>query len=98
MTTPFGVRVDHDVSKKVHSVTETTQNDSPSTTRKSGGLSSMLLPELKSLAGQLGISGASGMRKADLVAAIAARQVPSGGSNDAPRARRARSPTRPSSC
>ncbi|MGE3812167.1 MAG: transcription termination factor Rho [Candidatus Nanopelagicales bacterium] len=35
----------------------------------------MLLPELKALAGQLGISGASGMRKADLVAAISARQV-----------------------
>jgi transcription termination factor Rho len=60
----------------VHSVTETTQNDSPaSSSRKGGGLSSMLLPELKALAGQLGISGASGMRKADLVAAISARQV-----------------------
>ena len=57
-------------------MTETTQNDSPaSSSRKGGGLSSMLLPELKALAGQLGISGASGMRKADLVAAISARQV-----------------------
>ena len=36
-------------------MTETTQNDSTTTPRKSGGLSSMLLPELKSLAGQLGI-------------------------------------------
>ncbi len=43
--------------------------------RSSGsGLSAMLLPELKSLASQLGIAGASGMRKADLVAAIGARQ------------------------
>jgi transcription termination factor Rho len=43
----------------------------------------MLLPELKSLAGQLGISGASGMRKADLVAAISERQV--GQNGGAPR-------------
>ena len=34
----------------------------------------MLLPELKKLAGQLGITGVSGMRKADLVSAINARQ------------------------
>jgi transcription termination factor Rho len=34
----------------------------------------MLLPELKELAGSLGIAGASGMRKADLVAAISERQ------------------------
>ncbi len=53
-------------------MTETTQND---TSSARGSLSSMLLPELKSLAGQLGISGASGMRKADLVAAISERQV-----------------------
>ena len=57
-------------------MTETTQTDSTTTPRKSGGLSSMLLPELKSLAGQLGIPGASGMRKADLIAAISSRQVP----------------------
>jgi transcription termination factor Rho len=60
---------------KGFSVTETTQIDSTTTTRKSGGLSAMLLPELKGLAGQLGIAGASGMRKADLIAAISARQV-----------------------
>jgi len=63
-------------------VTETTQNDSTTTPRKSGGLSSMLLPELKSLAGQLGIPGASGMRKADLISAIGARQVPASRGND----------------
>jgi transcription termination factor Rho len=81
-------------------VTETTQTDAATggSTRKSGGLSSMLLPELKSLAGQLGISGASGMRKADLISAISERQVPAsrpsrnGGEADdaAPRARRER--------
>jgi transcription termination factor Rho len=73
-------------------VTETTQNDSP-TSRGSAapggrGLSSMLLPELKSLAGQLGISGASGMRKADLVAAISDRQVPASRSERPARAER----------
>ncbi len=38
----------------------------------------MLLPDLKKLAGQLGISGVSGMRKADLISAISSKQ--SGGS------------------
>ena len=41
---------------------------------KATGLSAMLLPELKQLAQQMGISGASGMRKGDLVAAIGERQ------------------------
>ena len=42
--------------------------------RKGEGLSGMVLTDLKALAGQLGIRGTSGMRKGDLVAAIAARQ------------------------
>src|SRR3954447_16426105 len=42
-------------------------------TRKGGGLSSMLLPELKQVAGGLGIK-ATGMKKAELVAAIKAAQ------------------------
>ena len=46
-------------------------------------LSSMLLPELKALAGQLGITGSSAMRKGDLVTAIGDRQ---GRSQDAPAA------------
>ena len=46
-------------------------------------LSSMLLPELKALAGQLGISGSSAMRKGDLVTAIGDRQ---GRSESAPAA------------
>ncbi len=54
------------------------------TAAKSGnGLSSMLLPELKQLASSLGISGASAMRKSDLVAAISAKQ--SGGAGSAGR-------------
>jgi transcription termination factor Rho len=62
-------------------VTETT-----SAARAKGrgdNLSSMLLPELKALAGQLGISGSSAMRKGDLVTAIGDRQ---GRSESAPAA------------
>jgi transcription termination factor Rho len=40
--------------------------------KKSGGLSSMLLPELKQLASSLGIKGAGAMRKSVLVDAISA--------------------------
>jgi transcription termination factor Rho len=53
-------------------VTETDVQGSAST--KATGLSGMLLPELKQLAQQMGISGASSMKKADLVAAIGDRQ------------------------
>jgi transcription termination factor Rho len=42
--------------------------------KKSGGLNSMLLPELKQLAGTLGIKGAGGMRKSALIDAIRAAQ------------------------
>jgi transcription termination factor Rho len=62
-------------------VTETT-----SAVRAKGrgdNLSSMLLPELKALAGQLGITGSSAMRKGDLVTAIGDRQ---GQSQEAPAA------------
>ncbi|MBA2445159.1 MAG: transcription termination factor Rho [Nocardioidaceae bacterium] len=38
--------------------------------KKAGGLNSMLLPELKALAGTLGIKGTTGMRKSALVEAI----------------------------
>ncbi|HET8971126.1 MAG TPA: Rho termination factor N-terminal domain-containing protein, partial [Candidatus Nanopelagicales bacterium] len=67
-------------------MTETTQDvatgDSTSTTtKKRSGLSGMLLPELKGLASQLGIPGASGMRKAELVTAIGAQQRGGRGDN-----------------
>lgn len=52
-------------------MTETTTAPS---SRRGSGLSGMLLPELKQLASSLGISGVSGMRKGDLVAAISQRQ------------------------
>ena len=46
----------------------------------------MLLPELQSLAGSLGITGAGRMRKSDLIAAIQERQAGSAG-NSSPRVR-----------
>jgi len=55
-------------------VTETEVQGSSAASTKGAGLSAMLLPELKQLAQQMGIPGASGMRKGDLVAAIGERQ------------------------
>jgi transcription termination factor Rho len=46
--------------------------------RAGAGLTSMVLPELKAMATSMGIKGISGMRKGDLVSAIAARQGGSG--------------------
>ncbi|OBA65320.1 transcription termination factor Rho [Gordonia sp. 852002-10350_SCH5691597] len=43
-------------------------------TKTRAGLSGMVLTELRSLAGELGIKGTSGMRKGDLIAAIKERQ------------------------
>ncbi|MGV0581915.1 transcription termination factor Rho [Mycolicibacterium elephantis] len=55
---------------------------------RSGSLSSMVLPELRALAKEIGIDGASGMRKSELVAAIRDRRGESNGragaGNDAP--------------
>ncbi|WP_343941113.1 Rho termination factor N-terminal domain-containing protein, partial [Pseudonocardia zijingensis] len=42
--------------------------------RKRGGLSGMVLAELRQLAGELNIPGISGMRKGDLIAAIKEKQ------------------------
>ena len=60
-----------------------------STADRGSSLASMLLPELKQLAQQLGITGSSGMRKQELIAAISERQQQGG----APR-RGSRSATR----
>ncbi len=51
-------------------MTETTASSAGKAKRGGDNVSSMLLPELKQLAGSLGIPGASTMRKGDLVAAI----------------------------
>ena len=85
-------------------VSETTELlDTPATETRprkaSGGLSGMVLVDLKALAGQLGIKGTSGMRKGDLVAAITARQSANSGQQypRAPHPRRPRPPTAPRS-
>ncbi|MBY0289161.1 MAG: transcription termination factor Rho [Mycobacteriaceae bacterium] len=46
---------------------------------RAGSLSTMVLPELRALAKQIGVEGASGMRKSDLVAAIRERRGESHG-------------------
>jgi transcription termination factor Rho len=53
----------------------------PRRRRTGTGLSAMVLPELKALASNLGISGTAGMRKSQLIAAIQDRQgqSPAGG-------------------
>ncbi|QSB15841.1 transcription termination factor Rho [Natronosporangium hydrolyticum] len=53
----------------------TRATDAPSRRRGGTGLSAMLLPELQSLAGSLGITGTGRMRKNDLIAAIQERQA-----------------------
>ena len=42
--------------------------------KRAGGLSTMLLADLKQMAGGLGVSGAGSMKKADLISAIKAAQ------------------------
>jgi len=54
-------------------VTETSESAAPAK-KRSGGLSSMLLADLKAMAGGMGIPGAGSMRKAQLVEAIKAAQ------------------------
>ena len=54
-------------------MSETTES-TPAKRRSGGGLSAMLLPELKQMAGGLAIKGAGGMRKSQLVDAIKAAQ------------------------
>jgi len=59
-------------------VSETTEQPVSTTTavrsRRGDGLSGMVLADLKALAGQLGIKGTSGLRKGELVSAIASHQ------------------------
>ncbi|MBS2938766.1 transcription termination factor Rho [Nocardioides sp. J2M5] len=52
----------------------TPDGPAPKAARKSGGLSSMLLADLKSMAAGLGVAGAGSMKKAQLVEAIKAAQ------------------------
>ncbi|WP_026065648.1 transcription termination factor Rho [Actinoalloteichus spitiensis] len=50
------------------------QADNGAAPRRRGGLSSMVMAELRQLAGELGITSTTGMRKGDLIAAIKERQ------------------------
>lgn len=68
-------------------MTDTELISAPEKTRRGAGLSGMVLTELRSLAGELGIKSISGMRKGDLIAAISARQgAPAATASDAPKA------------
>ncbi|HSF36322.1 MAG TPA: Rho termination factor N-terminal domain-containing protein, partial [Nocardioides sp.] len=60
------------------------ENAATKPAKKSGGLSSMLLADLKSMAAGLGIAGAGSMKKAQLVDAIRALQSGSGPAQSAP--------------
>jgi transcription termination factor Rho len=51
-----------------------------------GSLATMVLPELRALAGKVGVKGTSGMRKSDLIAAIRERQSGAGSEAKAPAA------------
>jgi transcription termination factor Rho len=51
---------------------------------RAGSLSTMVLPELRALAKEIGVEGASGMRKGELVAAIRERREGSNGRSGAP--------------
>ncbi|WP_179275973.1 transcription termination factor Rho [Rhodococcus sp. 06-235-1A] len=71
-------------------MTDTELISAPETSRRRAGLSGMVLTELRSLAGELGIKSISGMRKGDLIAAISERQSGAASAKaDAPKSRRA---------
>ncbi len=71
-------------------------DEKPARSRATGNLSTMLLPELKRVAHDMGLAGTSSMKKSELVAAIGAAQsagtlAPSAGGAEKPgRARRPR--------
>ena len=62
---------------------------------RSGSLTSMVLPDLRALAGELGVKGASAMRKSELIAAIRDQRGEANGraSESAPAAESAPAPT-----
>ncbi|OZC46154.1 transcription termination factor Rho [Rhodococcoides fascians A21d2] len=83
-------------------MTDTELISAPETSRRRAGLSGMVLTELRSLAGELGIKSISGMRKGDLIAAISEHQSGAASAksaksdapkSDAPKTRRAAAST-----
>src|SRR5450756_2327300 len=76
------------VTETIHAATSDATAE-PRSTARSSALTSLRLPELQTLAADLGVAGTSGMRKSDLVDAIKERRSGGGRSasrNDAPRA------------
>ncbi len=66
----------------IESTTPASDGGGSAPKKRAGGLNSMLIADLKSLASGLGVSGAGSMKKADLVNAIKAAQ--SGGRGKSP--------------
>ena len=65
-------------------MTDQTDAGTSAPKKRGGGLSTMLLADLKAMAGGLGIAGAGSMKKAQLVEAIKAAQAVAGQSGGAP--------------
>ncbi|CDO05490.1 transcription termination factor Rho [Mycolicibacterium cosmeticum] len=76
---------DSDVTVAPPVVVETTDAPSTGATRggRGGSLTSMLLPDLRALASEVGVKGTSGMRKSELISAIKEVRAQAGG-GDAP--------------
>ncbi|WP_423202230.1 transcription termination factor Rho [Herbihabitans rhizosphaerae] len=80
---PASQPVSQDTAANTEQVAEKPQANG-GTARRRGGLTGMVLAELRELAGQLGITGTTGMRKGELIAAIKERQNASGSSDTLP--------------
>lgn len=80
---PSVVTADSSTASEAPAVTTTTAETAPGADVASGdratSLTSMVLPELRVLARQIGVEGASGMRKSELIAAIRERRGDGGG-------------------
>ncbi|WP_179229236.1 transcription termination factor Rho [Parenemella sanctibonifatiensis] len=74
-------------------MTDTTNGGTEGRSAQKKGLEAMLLPELRQLAGSIGLRGLTGMRKADLISAIRARQADQASANNAPAASPSHQPT-----
>jgi transcription termination factor Rho len=58
-------------------------DEAPAAPARRGALTSMVLPELRALAKEIGVEGASGLRKSELIAAIRERREASNGTSAA---------------